>query len=173
MKIELGCSCNKTSGYLGVDMEKLPGVDVVHDLETFPYPFDDNSADEILASHILEHLRNWREAIAEANRILKPKGLLIIKVPHFSCANAYSNPEHVNRFASDTFRFMKGFKHIRTELHYMDTRYCDKKSWKRIPDKVISWLANLNVWLCERIWMYWVGGFGEVYVELLKKETEK
>lgn len=39
MKIDIGCGNSKRSGYIGLDCLKLPDVDIVHDLNTFPYPF--------------------------------------------------------------------------------------------------------------------------------------
>ena len=53
MKINLGCGRNIMKGYVNVDKIKLRGVDVVHDLDKFPYPFKENSVDEIYARYIL------------------------------------------------------------------------------------------------------------------------
>jgi 2-polyprenyl-6-hydroxyphenyl methylase/3-demethylubiquinone-9 3-methyltransferase len=38
-------------------------------------PFDNNSLDTVVCSDVLEHIPNWRQAIAEAARVLKPGGL--------------------------------------------------------------------------------------------------
>ena len=39
--LDLGCGLRKTPGSVGCDMISLPSVDVVHDLNSFPYPFPD------------------------------------------------------------------------------------------------------------------------------------
>jgi len=51
--LELGCGANKTPGAVGVDRVAGPGVDVVHDLSRLPWPFPDNTFDEVRLSHIL------------------------------------------------------------------------------------------------------------------------
>jgi len=42
-KLHLGCGKIIKEGYVNLDIQKLPGVDVIHDLNKFPYPFKDNS----------------------------------------------------------------------------------------------------------------------------------
>lgn len=86
MKIlDLGCGINKVKGAVGVDYKKFKGVDIIHDLNKIPYPFEDNSVDEIHTSHLLEHLQiHVIEFFTECFRILKPNGML-----YFSCPNAY------------------------------------------------------------------------------------
>ena len=59
VKLNLGCGkiiLNKEEGWVNVDKLPLDGVDVRHDLFTFPWPFDNNYADYIMASHIVEHI---------------------------------------------------------------------------------------------------------------------
>ena len=95
-------------------------------------------------------------------------GVLIIKVPHCSCVCAYSHPEHKHYFGCNLFRGLDGFKVRKIELRYMDTRVAQKNRLKILPARIISYFANLNIWFCERIWCYYVGGFSEIYVELIK-----
>lgn len=47
IKLDIGCGTNKKDSFLGVDILELPGVDIVHDLNSFPYPFSNNEIDEI------------------------------------------------------------------------------------------------------------------------------
>jgi len=75
MKLNLGCGESKREGYINLDYPEI-------NLEKIPYPFDDNSVDEVLLSHVLEHL--WIKptlVIEEIHRILKPDGILILKLP--------------------------------------------------------------------------------------------
>lgn len=46
-------------------------------------PFPDASFDKIVCSEVLEHIPDYRQAVAEIDRILKPGGTLAISVPRF------------------------------------------------------------------------------------------
>lgn len=82
MWLNLGCNGDRLKGWLNVD---LPGLDadIHHDLSIFPWPFDDNSVDKILASHILEHMtrEDGVKFLSECFRVLSPGGVLHIAVP--------------------------------------------------------------------------------------------
>lgn len=83
MMLDLGCGQSKKEGCIGVDIKKHTKADIFADLEHFPYPFKDNSVDEIWLWGVLEHLFYPREAVNEAHRILKPNGKIYINVPFF------------------------------------------------------------------------------------------
>ena len=55
-KLNLGSGDKKIDGFLNVDKFDTFKPDIVHDLETFPYPFNDNEIDEIKLIHVLEHI---------------------------------------------------------------------------------------------------------------------
>jgi len=59
--------------------------DIIHDLRQIPWPFEADSIDCILASHILEHVTKDKghQFIVECHRILKPGGAISIAVPDF------------------------------------------------------------------------------------------
>jgi hypothetical protein len=54
LKFHLGCGKRKLPGFFGIDIALLPGVDLVCDLRLFPWPFQDDSADEVALLHVLE-----------------------------------------------------------------------------------------------------------------------
>jgi predicted SAM-dependent methyltransferase len=72
-----------------------PEVDVTWDLNVLPWPWPDCSFDLIVACAVLEHLRlNLVESIDECWRILRPGGMLHVKLPHWQSDNSYSDPTH-------------------------------------------------------------------------------
>lgn len=109
-KLNLGCGGDIKKGYINLDMRKAPGVDIVHDLNKFPYPFEDNEFDEIVAYNILEHVDNMLKTMEELHRILKQGGKLDIITPHYNGPMAWGNPEHRRGYGHDTFfYFVKGY----------------------------------------------------------------
>ena len=56
IKLDIGCGANKQDGFVGMDIRELPGVDIVHNMEQFPYPLPDESCSMVVASHVLEHV---------------------------------------------------------------------------------------------------------------------
>lgn len=55
-KLDLGCGLTPKEGYEGVDIRGNEKAKHIVDLFKFPWPFEDNSVDEIHASHLLEHV---------------------------------------------------------------------------------------------------------------------
>ena len=90
--------------FITLDIVNYPTIDVVWNLEKLPLPFKDNLFDEIQAYHILEHVSKdkFEELIEELHRILKPNGILKIKVPFFSFCSAF-HPDHKNTFTYTSF----------------------------------------------------------------------
>ena len=98
-KLNLGCGAEIKKGF--INAEKFGKPDVKHDLEKYPYPFKANSIDKICAFHILEHLEEPLDFFSEIYRILKEKGIAIIKCPHFKSSAAYANFGHKRFFDED------------------------------------------------------------------------
>jgi len=66
--------------YTGVDLRAAgPHVTVVGDVAALP--LDDDSMDEVLCIHVLEHVLCDRQAMAELYRVLAPGGWALISVP--------------------------------------------------------------------------------------------
>jgi len=102
--LNLGCGLNKLPGAVNLDIDQRFKPDIVHDLEQ-PLPFKDNTFQVIQAYHVLEHIHNLKQLMAELWRVLKPSGLLRIKVPPRDHAVAYQDPTHVRYFDLDTFDY--------------------------------------------------------------------
>ncbi|MFH1789668.1 MAG: class I SAM-dependent methyltransferase [bacterium] len=45
----------------------------------------DNSLDYVYSSHSLEHIKDWKKALAEWARVLKPNGIIFLYLRHQSC----------------------------------------------------------------------------------------
>ena len=103
-KLNLGCGDDIKKGYVNLDSIKLPGVDVVSDLNK-KLPFKDNTFEEVYCSHVLEHLDSIDSPLEEIWRITKNGGRVIIKVPIFPSIYAVTDPTHKQFFAYGTFEY--------------------------------------------------------------------
>lgn len=95
-RLNLGCGKKLLSGYFNVD--KFGQPDLLYDLELFPWPWEDNSCQEVLMHHILEHLGEttniFLNVIKELYRICIPDALIKITVPHPRHNDFIGDPTH-------------------------------------------------------------------------------
>jgi len=101
MRVNLGCGSDRRDGWTGVDRAKTPAVDIVHDLDTGPWPFEDNSVERILAKDVFEHVADPILFMTECWRILEPNGVLFLRTPHWKHRDAYTDPTH-RRFPTES-----------------------------------------------------------------------
>jgi hypothetical protein len=103
MKLNLGCGLNKKPGFVNVDRHGDP--DLVWDLESFPWPWPDNSANEIWLIHVLEHLGRdpaiFIRIIQELYRVAAPGAAIKIVVPHPRHDDFINDPTHVRAITPD------------------------------------------------------------------------
>jgi len=96
-RLNLGCGANRKAGYVNVDRHGEP--DVEHDLETFPWPWEDDSVGEILLIHVLEHLGQdpavFMKIMQEMYRICEGGAKIHVSVPHFRHDFFWDDPTHV------------------------------------------------------------------------------
>ena len=107
-KLDIGCGGAKLPGYVGMDVFPLPGIDVIHSFDDLPYPFADDSFDEVKCYNALEHVADFVATVAEIHRILRPGGVLKVLCPHYSGPDAYRDPTHRTFFAWTTFDMFTG-----------------------------------------------------------------
>lgn len=101
-KLNIGCGKDFRDGYINIDIVDYGG-NVVHDLNKVPYPFEDNTFNEILASHVMEHLNNFNSTVTELHRILKPNGILTVYAPFFLNTKYFGEPDHKIPFSIRSF----------------------------------------------------------------------
>ena len=94
-------------GYVNVDKVVLPTVDHICDLSE-PWPFDDDSSEEIQAHHVFEHL-DHDHAFSESTRVLESAGELIITLP--IGINAMADPTHRWEWIWDSPEYITGARH--------------------------------------------------------------
>jgi SAM-dependent methyltransferase len=103
-KLNIGCGNDIKEGFINLDITQLPGVDVVCDIENSLLPFENNTFEYIMCIDVLEHV-DYPKVLKEIHRILKPDGIVEIRVPHFTSSNNYIDPTHKRMFSFRTFDF--------------------------------------------------------------------
>jgi len=111
LRLDLACGQHKQAGFHGVDLVGVPGVDTVYDLATFPWPWADNSVEEIYSSHYVEHCPNLIGFMQEVWRICKPEAKVTIIHPYLKSVRAFQDPTHVRFIPEHTWAyFTKGWR---------------------------------------------------------------
>lgn len=105
MKLNLGCGFSKLDGYHNVDKFSDCAPDAVVDLECFPWPWPDDSVDEVVMTHVLEHLGAETEVyfniFRELYRVCRHGATLRITVPHPRHDTFIADPTHVRPITID------------------------------------------------------------------------
>lgn len=121
--LDLGCGNRKRPGAVGLDINPDTQADVVHSLESFPYPFGESEFDEVYADNVLEHLGDVVAAMEELHRITRPGALVKVIVPYFRSNWAFIDPTHRRFFTVDSFSYFDG-EHVHSRLYnYSKARF--------------------------------------------------
>lgn len=118
MKLNLGASDRPFPGFISVDI--APPADQVVDLRE-PWPWPDNSVDEVRAHDVFEHLPNRILTMNELHRVLKPGGRATIEVPSAAKGAGFAqDPTHVSAWSMNSFQYYRhqSFAHQRLARAY-------------------------------------------------------
>ena len=103
--LNLGCGRKKMPGAVNVDISAQVGADVVHNLAQLPWPLPSDTFREVHAMDVIEHLDDTLAAMGEIHRVCRGGALVHITVPHFSSANAFTDPTHRKQFSYFSFDY--------------------------------------------------------------------
>jgi predicted SAM-dependent methyltransferase len=127
IKLDIACGQNKKEGFTGVDIAPAPGVDVVHNLSFYPWPFADNSVAEIFCSHYIEHIPMafWNEGnnytvvpldhhsvdaffkfVSELHRVMAPGAKATLIAPYFQSERCWQDPTHRRAICNATMFYL-------------------------------------------------------------------
>ena len=171
--LNVGCGLRTPEGFWNTDMCAGDGVDQVVNLMDIPLPWEDNTWNFIMASHVLEHIPHHFPGqtvqgdllfhlINEFIRILKPEGILEIHTP--------AGPDAM--FVIDHCRFVNSITFRGWDPNYITTSGVSKDLQRSQPRlKQISrylkrdfHLGPINMWHTRR---YLGMELGAVHQEVL------
>ena len=167
-KLNLGCGKNKKEGYINCDISKEVNPDKIINLEKTPLPFKDNSIDEVLTHHTLEHINNLVPLMHEIHRICKEKAMIKISVPFYLSVGAFMDPTHkrfftpftMDYFCNSPYNYETG-KQPLFNLKKVELRY----TFTRKINRLINPIINLN----HKVYCKFFAGIfpcSEIYYEL-------
>ena len=150
-------------------METHP--DVVADLNHMPWPFQDESFDQVRCFDVIEHLEDIVQVMDEVNRVCSRGAVIQITVPHFSSANAFTDPTHRHYFGYFSFSYFTG-EH---EFSYYTVSAFRKRHaaiifHPTVLGRLVSRLANRRPDIYEKRWA-WIFPAWHLYFELEAKPT--
>lgn len=130
--LDVGCGPNKTPGSFGVDRRRYPGVDLVHDLESTPWPLDSNAFARVVCSHIIEHVSDVSSFLREVHRVGIDGAEVCIDTPHFSSLDSWTDPTHRQHLSLRSFDL------------YADSGYLGQGSVFRVESATLTFRRALS-----------------------------
>lgn len=97
-------NCN----YTGIDLGEAPGVDVVVSIVDYNAP---NVYDVVISSEMLEHCKEWKEALQQMYKNTKPGGIFIL-----TCAGPARHEHGTNKHTPQDSKFtLEHYRNISIE----------------------------------------------------------
>lgn len=114
IRLDIGCGAHPQPGFVGMDIRSLPGVDIVHDIEVYPWPLPDECVLTAVASHLVEHIAPARfgfiRFMDEVWRVLTVGGEFAIATPHGYSPGYLQDPTHCNPCNEATWAYFDPFE---------------------------------------------------------------
>jgi predicted SAM-dependent methyltransferase len=152
--LNLGCGRKRIKGAVNLDLTGAVDPDVVHDLNSRPWPFRPDSFEHVYAYDVIEHLDDVIATMNEIHRVCQGGAQVEITVPHFSCANAF-HPTHLHTFGYSSFHCITG-EH--ESAFYTDRTFRQRASnlvfQPSLINKVVWRLANRFPGAYEMRWAW-------------------
>lgn len=165
-RLDLGCGDNKKEGFTGVDKFKTPSVDIKHDLLVYPWPWKDNSVDEIYSSHFLEHVPGMQRPkfMEEVYRILIPNGKATFITPYYKSPRATQDFTHAwppiseesyiyfNKAWRELNKLTHGFYDVKCDFDFtygyaVDNVWATKHEERRLHGMKHYWNVINDLWV--------------------------
>lgn len=157
--LNLWCWFDIKSWYINVDIVPWKWVDMVFDFEKTPYPFDDNTFNEIYCSMVMEHIYDLPGMINEIVRISRNWAQLKIIVPYQSSPNLWWDITHKRGFNLNSFTPHKNslitkwwsIDVVKKKIHFLS----NKSFMKSVPVNIIpDFFINLFPRIYERFFSF-------------------
>jgi SAM-dependent methyltransferase len=168
--LNLGCGRKLRDDAVNVDISSSVGADVVHDLARVPWPLPSDAFTRVYAHDVIEHLQNVPAAMEEIHRVCRSGAHVHVTVPHFSSANAYTDPTHQHQFSYFSFDYF-GADH---QLAFYSAarfkrRHAQLVFYPTLANKLVHRLANRHPRTYEQRWA-WIfpAWFLSVELEVVK-----
>lgn len=160
--LDIGCGLAKIwPSAIGIDSMKdyggptggniIPSVSIVSEGEQLD--FKDKSLDYVFSSHFLEHVVDYKAALKEWWRVIRPGGHLVLYLPHKefypNIGKEGSNPDHKHDFLpEDIINTMKGigsWELIENESRSKDVEYSFFQVYRRLKETGKQ-VHKFNIW---------------------------
>ena len=142
MKLQFGCGRDKREGYLNCDISPEVHPDKIVDI-TKKLPFKDNTVEEIIMNHVLEHIQKPIEVMREIHRICRDGAIVKIRVPYFSHESAFSMIDHYSFFTWTTFDLLDE-NHVGHWQGVGNFKTIKKRLYWRKQLKIFEWVFGIH-----------------------------
>lgn len=125
MKLNLGCGVTHMDGYINADFTPISGyTDTVFDAQA-PWPFPADSFEDVHASHMFEHLSNYRGFLDAAWEATQEGGTIRLRMPYGDNACAWMDVTHVRPWYPLSFVcFQPGYHDVSRNGQYKEEQRC-------------------------------------------------
>jgi len=141
--LNIGAGEKPIEGAINIDTLELPGIDKVCDIRYLT--FESNEFDEVYAEYVLCQIgdsQDFKKAMNEVWRVLKPGGLFHIKVPDANFPCAFQDPMDCRYFVPETFDYFNKDHYRFQKFHYGFKPWAVVKVEKEKEDRIYAILQK-------------------------------
>ena len=106
-KLDVGCGKYKHAGCVGMDRVALIGVDVVHDMNCFPWPFKSDEFSYVRLSHVIEHCDSIVQMMEEVYRVVCNGAIVEVTTPHYTDPISWKDITHKWHLSTKSFEYFE------------------------------------------------------------------